>query len=142
MTQINPYLHFDGNCREAMTFYKECLGGELVVQSVGESPMAGQMSAGEQKKILHAQLKIDGATLMASDMTGPGGLKKGNEISLTIVCSSKAEIESFFSKMSAGGKVTHPLKEEFFGWYGDLTDKYGINWMFNCETPKNDTHLT
>jgi PhnB protein len=56
-----------------------------------------------------------------SDIMGPGGVKKGNEISLTIAGSSKEEIESFFSKLSAGGNVTHPLKEEFFGLYGDLT---------------------
>jgi PhnB protein len=56
MTQINPYLHFDGNCREAMTFYRESLGGELALQAVGDSPMASQMPAEAQKKILHASL--------------------------------------------------------------------------------------
>jgi PhnB protein len=74
--------------------------------------------------------------LLASDMVGPEGVKKGNDVSLTLVCSSKAEIETSFSKLSAGGKVAHPLKEEFFGTYGDLTDKYGINWMFTYEKPK------
>jgi PhnB protein len=73
---------------------------------------------------------------MGSDMVGPEGAKNGNTLSLTLVCSSKEEIETFFSKLSAGGKVAHPLKEEFFGTYGDLTDKYGINWMFNYEKPK------
>ncbi len=136
MTQISPYLHFDGNCREAMTFYKECLGGELTLQTVGESPMASQMPADAQEKILHASLKNGGIALMASDMVGPEGVKKGNAVSLTLLCSSKAEIETFFSKLSAEGKVAHPLKEEFFGTYGDLTDKYGINWMFNYEKPK------
>jgi PhnB protein len=111
MAQLNPYLHFDGNCREAMTFYKSCLGGELEIQSVGESPMA-------------------------SDMMGPGGVQKGNEVSLTISGSNKEEIESFFSRLAAGGKVTHPLKEEFFGLYGDLTDKFGVNWMFNYQKPR------
>lgn len=136
MTQINAYLHFNGNCREAMTFYKQCLGGELKMQTVGESPMAGQMPAVAQKQILHALLKNDGITLMGSDMMGPEGVTKGIAISLTLVCSSKNEIENFFPKLSAGGKVTHALKEEFFGTYGDLTDTYGINWMFNYEKPK------
>jgi PhnB protein len=136
MTQLNPYLHFDGNCREAMTFYKACLGGELALQTVGESPMAAQMPPDAQKKVLHASLKSDGMVIMASDMMGPEGVKKGNEIALTIVCSSKEEIERFFAKLSAGGKVGHPLKEEFFGLYGDLTDRYGINWMVNDEQPK------
>jgi len=136
MKQLNPYLRFDGNCREAMTFYKNALGGELTLQTIGESPMASQTPADAHKKILHASLNSGGIALMASDMMGPGGVKKGNEISLTVVGSSKEEAEAFFSKLSAGGNVTHPLKEEFFGLYGDLTDKYGISWMFNFETPK------
>jgi PhnB protein len=73
---------------------------------------------------------------MASDMVGPEGIQKGNTVSLTLVCSSKAEIETFFSKLAAGGKVSHHLREEFFGTYGDLTDKFGIDWMFNYEKPK------
>ena len=136
MTEINPCLHFDGNCREAMTFYRESLGGELVLRAVGDSPMVSQMPAEAQKKILHASLRNGGIVLLASDMVGPEGFKKGNAVSLTPVCSSEAEIESSFSKLSAGGKVAHPLKEEFFGAYGDLTDKYGISWMFNYEKPK------
>ncbi len=119
-----------------MTFYKDALGGELTLMTVGESPMASQLPADSHKKVMHASLKSGGFTLLASDMSGPGGFKKGSELSLTIVGSSKEEIESFFSKLSAGGKVTHALKEEFFGLYGDLTDKYGISWMFNYEKPK------
>jgi PhnB protein len=136
MTQINAYLHFNGNCREAMTFYRECLGGKLELQTVGESPMAGQMPAEAQKSILHAALTQGGIVLMGSDMMGPGGAIKGNLVSLSLVCSSKEEIESFFSRLSAGGKVAHPLKEEFFGTHGNITDKYGINWMFTYEKPK------
>jgi PhnB protein len=119
-----------------MTFYKGALGGELTLQTVGESPMASQMPAEAHKKVLHAILKSGGILLMASDMTGPGGVKIGNEMSLTLVGSTKEEIENLFAKLSAGGKVTHALKEEFFGLYGDLTDKYGISWMLNYEKPR------
>jgi len=136
MTQISAYLHFNGNCREAMTFYQGCLGGKLALQTVGESPMAARMPAEAQKQILHAALTSGGITLMASDMIGQEGVTKGNNISLSLVCSSREEIESLFSKLSAGGKVSHPLKEEFFGTHGNLTDKYGINWMFTYEKPK------
>ena len=135
MTQINAYLHFNGNCREAMSFYQACLGGKLALQTVGESPMAGQMPAAAHKNILHASLTHGGITLMGSDMIGPEGIKQGNIVSLTIVCSSREEIESLFSNLSAGGKIAHPLKEEFFGIHGNLTDKYGINWMFTYEKP-------
>jgi PhnB protein len=95
--------------------------------------MAGQEPAATHKNIMHAALTNEGMSLMASDMVGPGGIKKGNTVSLTLVCSSKEEIEVFFSRLSAGGKVGHALKEEFFGTYGDLTDKYGTNWMFQFD---------
>jgi PhnB protein len=114
-----------------MTFYKECLGGELTMQSVGESPMAGQMKPDTHTKILHATLAGKGFTIMASDMIGPGGVTKGNMIALALGSGNKEELRTFFGKLSAGGNVTHPLKEEFFGTYGDLTDKYGVGWMFN-----------
>lgn len=130
MTQINAYLHFGGNCAEAMRFYKDCIGGELKMQTVGETPMAAQMPKETHGNVLHSTLEKDGFTIMASDMMEPGGVVTGNRMTLCVVCSSKEEIETFYSKLSAGGKVGHPLKEEFFGTFGDLTDKYGIDWMF------------
>jgi PhnB protein len=80
--QLNAYLRFDGNCREAMTFYMKCLGGELKMQTVGESPMAAQ-SPNMKDKIMHSVLTMEGITIMASDMMGPEGVKKGNTISLS-----------------------------------------------------------
>jgi PhnB protein len=136
MAQVNAYLHFDGNCRQAMTFYKESLGGELNVMTMGESPMAAQTPPEAKDKVMHSQLKNGAFVIMASDMTGPGGLKKGSQISLTIDCSSNKEADVFFSKLSAGGKVAHPMKEEFFGYYGDLTDKFGIDWMVSHMKPQ------
>jgi PhnB protein len=134
---LNTYLHFDGNCREAMTFYKECLGGELSMMSVGESPMAAQMPPEAKKNILHAKLDSGSVTIMASDMMGPGGVTKGTNVSLTLNCSSNKEADALYAKLCAGGKATHPMKEEFFGYYGDLTDKFGLNWMLNHEKPQS-----
>jgi PhnB protein len=134
MAKLNPYLHFNGNCQEAMKFYKGCLGAELKMQTVGESPMAGQMPKEAHKNVLHAVLEKDGFLLMASDMMEPGATVQGNTVTLCVVCNSKQEIESLFSKLSAGGKVGHLLKEEFFGTFGDLTDKFGFNWMFQFGT--------
>jgi len=134
MAQINAYLHFNGNCREAMAFYKECLGGELTMQAVGESPMAGQMPSEMHKNILHAQLVKDGFVLLASDMMGPEVASKGSTISLLLDCRSEEEIKTLFSNLSSGGEIGHPLKEEFWGaTFGDLTDKFGINWLFNFD---------
>ncbi len=128
VTQINPYLTFNGNCKEAMTFYKKCFGGELNMQTVGESPMAEQWPANIQQRILHASLINDNLVLLGSDM-GSENLVKGNIISLALGCSSKAEIDLFFVKLSEGGKVTHPLHDFFDGTIGALTDKYGMNWV-------------
>lgn len=137
MTQINAYLNFNGNCREAMTFYKECLGGELSMQTVGEAPIADQMPPEARQNIMHAALTNGVLVLMASDMMGPGEPVHGNTMALLLNCSSEEEIKTFFSKLSAGGKVDHALKEEFWGsTYGDLTDKFGRRWMLNYDKPK------
>jgi PhnB protein len=129
MTQINPYLTFNGNCREAMTFYQHCFDGELHMQTVGESPMADQWPAAIQKRILHASLKRKNLVLLASDMASEKGLIKGNIISLALGCSSEKEIRHFFRQLSDGGKITHPLHRFFDGTIGALTDKYGMNWV-------------
>jgi PhnB protein len=133
MAQINAYLFFEDNCREAMNFYKECLGGELSIQAIEETPVANQFPPEAQKKIMHAMLVGDGWGLMASDMMDPGFVR-GNSISLALICTSSEEIKTFFSKLSAGGQVTHPLKEEFWGsTFGQLTDKFGVEWMLNYD---------
>ena len=131
MTHINAYLNFNGRCREAMTFYHECLGGELTLQKVSESPMAAQMPSELSANILHSTLTRDNIVLMGSDMMG-ASLVNGNAISLCLNCSSDEEINEFFDKLSSGGNVRTPLHQTFWGaTYGELTDKYGMNWMFN-----------
>jgi len=133
MTNINAYIGFNGECRKAMEFYKECLGGELFFQPVGSSPMAGQCPSDMQDHILHSSLTNGSLVLMATDVVGPQGYIKGTNISLSLNCSSEEEINTFFTKLSAGGKVLDPLKEQFWGAiFGALTDQFGINWMLNC----------
>lgn len=132
MAQLNPYLTFNGNCREAMEFYKACLGGELSIMTFGDSPMASQMPD-KKDNVMHSMLKKDGMVLMASDMIMPGELIQGNTVTLCINGGSAEELKTFFTKLSEGGTVGHELKEEFFGTYGDLTDKFGINWMFQAD---------
>ena len=129
MTQINAYLSFSGNCREAMTFYKECLGGDLSLQTVEDSPMAKEWPAAVQKNVLHASLTKESLVLLGSDMA-PQSPVKGNTIALSLNCSSPEEIKKFFANLSSGGQVTQPLHEFFAGTMGTLTDKYGMNWMF------------
>ena len=137
MKQLGAYLRFDGNCREAMTFYKDCLGGELSMQTVGESPMAKQLPPQAQKNIMHSSLVKGKVVLLGSDMVDPGKRTNGNSISLFIECDSEEEIKTCFAKLAAGGKVDMPLKTEFWGaTFGMLTDKYGNEWMLNYEKPK------
>jgi PhnB protein len=134
MTQINAYINFSGNCHEGMTYYKECLGGELTLQTVGGSPIEAQCPAGMKDDILHATLTKGVLLLMGSDMVGPGGLVNGNNIALSLNCSSEEEINTFFSKLSDGGKIIDQLKMQFWGaMFGVLNDKFGIRWMFNYD---------
>ncbi len=134
MTQINSYLTFNGNCREAMTFYKECLGGELVLQPVGESPLSEKMPVKMKDCILHATLTRDKLVLMGSDMVPQTGLIKGNSVSLVLQCSTEEETREAYAMLSADGTSDHPLETTFWGaLFGDLTDKYGHHWLINCE---------
>lgn len=132
MKAINPYIGFNGKCREAMTFYKECLGGKLELKEATGSP-SEQFQDDSKNKILHSSLTIDGVQiLMGSDMTDQDGYTKGNNIALALNCDSETEIFSLFDKLSKSGRVSAPLKEEFWGAiFGTLVDQFGIKWMLN-----------
>jgi PhnB protein len=131
MTQINAYINFSGNAREAMSFYKDCFGGELLLQKIGESPMAAQLPGELANKILHGHLKSNGLELMGSDCMGEA-IVHGDNIWLNVNCSSDEEIHQFFDSLAKGGKITEPLHQTFWGaTFGELTDKFGIHWMFN-----------
>jgi PhnB protein len=135
MTYINTYLTFNGNCREAMNFYQECLGGELFFQTVGESPMADKMPSKMKESILHSTLTSGDVRIQASDM-GNDGLIKGNNVSLMLNCSSENEIRITYEKLTSGGNATHPLEDTFWGsLFGGLTDKFEIRWILHF--PKN-----
>jgi PhnB protein len=139
MTQINSYLTFNGNCRAAMTFYKDCLGGELHFQTIGQSPLSDKMPKQMKDCILHATLTKNSLILMASDMVSESGLVKGNAVSLSLNCSSEEEIKNYYTKLSNGGKQNHPIEDSFWGaLFGGLTDKFGNHWILNFN--KNSNH--
>lgn len=135
MAQISPYINFDGNCREALTFYKESLGGEMHLMTVAETPMAAQCPAGMHDQIMHGSVTVGDAVIFGSDMADPNNpFTKGNTMAISINCTSEEEISRFFNALSEGGKVHHPLREMFWGaLFGGLADKYGIRWMFNYD---------
>jgi PhnB protein len=130
-TQITPYLNFNGKCREAMTFYQACVGGELMLQKVSESPMAAQMPSEAGQQILHSLLTSGDVVLMGSDMMGANTIS-GNTVMLCFNCNSDDEVSNYFNRLAHGGQIKTPLHQTFWGaTYGELTDKFGMDWMFN-----------
>lgn len=132
--KINAYLTFNGNCKEAMMFYKSCFGGELALQTIADSPLSDKMPQKMKDCILHATLTKDAFVLLGTDMVSSKGHIKGNNVSLSLKCTSLEQIETCFRKLSEGGKVEHPLENSFWGaLFGDLTDKYGNHWLLSYE---------
>jgi PhnB protein len=132
MPTINPYLTFSGTCREAMNFYKECLGGEVSFIVVGESPIANQVPSQMKDLILHSSLKTGELEIMATDMQ-PEKFIQGNSDHMCLVFKKEEEMRSLFDKLSAGGKVNQPINLMFFGLIGTLTDKFGKRWILECD---------
>ncbi|MEK7575234.1 MAG: VOC family protein [Patescibacteria group bacterium] len=137
MKNLNPYLRFnDGKCREAMTFYKDCLGGELTFQTIGESPMAKEMPVEKGGLIMHAGLKSGTIEFFASDMMQDKAVV-GDNMAMALNTTDEKEARKVFADLSRGGEVFMPLEKAFWGaLFGVVTDKYGIEWMVNCEEVK------
>lgn len=112
------------------------MNGEILfIQRYGESPMKGK---GPDDKIMHCTLKIGDSKIMACDnVFEENPTTIGNNISLAIGSDNIATAEDMFEKMSDGGTITMPMQQTFWAErFGMLTDKFGINWMFNCEKPQ------
>ncbi len=134
--KLNPYLNFNGNCEEAMNFYKDCLGGEF--ESINYFREGPEEMMGEQVpehfagKIMHMTLRFGDNVLMASDSVG--AVQPSAAVTLSIGSSDLEETELAFAKLSAGGEITMPLQDTFWGArFGSFIDKFGISWMFNCQ---------
>lgn len=132
MKEINAYLTFDGNCREAMTFYGKCLGADVQLMPFSDGKFDYPQSA--KDRIMHSRVTKGKATLMASD-TMPGmPFQKGSNFSVSIDCESLAEIKQIFGAFAEKGKITMDLQDTFWGaHFGMLTDQFGVNWMFNFD---------
>ena len=140
MASINPYLIFNGNCEEAFLFYQSVFGGAFpyVGKFKDMPPAEGNpvFSEAEGNKIIHVTLPIgDGSILMGSDSNSASGeIAFGENISLSINAQSKVEADKLFNGLSAGGKVTMPMNDTFWGaYFGMFADKFGINWMVNFD---------
>lgn len=134
MQGINPYVGFNGKCREAMTFYQTCFGGELELQEVDGSPMEQYWPDGKGK-LYHSQLTLNGTPLiMGTDMSGPAGHTIGNNIQLAIGCSSEEEIHRLANQLAEGGQMLAPVADTFWNaLFSSVKDQFGINWMLNYD---------
>lgn len=144
MTTINIYLTFNGNCEEAFNFYRSVFGGDF--QHVGRykdmPPESGaNVKAEEAERIMHVSLPISKETvLMGSDTGGDWAAhyKQGNNFAVSINADSKDAANNLFNRLSEGGQVMMPMQSTFWGsYFGNFTDKFGINWMVSFqENPK------
>jgi PhnB protein len=135
MIGVKPYIAFNGNCREAIDFYKEALGAEeLFSQTFGESPMPDM---GPANNIMHATIKVGDSHIMMCDDPRPDATTKAGNISLAVGLNDTGQARTVFDKLADGGKVTMPLDKTYWAEaFGMLTDKFGINWMVNCDQPQ------
>jgi PhnB protein len=132
MLGVKPYISFPGTCEEAINFYKDVLGADvLFMQRIGDSPMK---EMGPAEKVMHCTLRVGDTHIMASDNFGPNELEVGNNISLAIGSDDAEAADKMFQAMSDGGTVLMPMQETYWAErFGMVKDKFGINWMFNCE---------
>ena len=140
MTTVNVYLTFKGNCEEAFNFYKSVLGGEFqYVGRFGEMPPQEgmQMPESDKNKIMHISLPVSKETiLMGSDTGGEWApdFIAGNNFSISVNADSTQEADRIFKGLSAGGNITMPIADTFWGsYFGMLTDKFGMHWMLNFD---------
>jgi PhnB protein len=131
--QIQPYLHFDGHCEEAIEFYRKALGAEVKMlhrfKDMPQPHQPGMIPPGTENKVMHAQLRIGEATVLASDGRCVGQPTfKGFALSLTV--KNDAEAAQRFASLADGGQVQMPLGKTFFSSsFGMVADRFGVCWM-------------
>ena len=135
--KLNPYLNFPGTCEEAMNTYAQVLGGEIVAMlAYGDMPGEMEIPDDLRKKIAHARLIVGDQVLMASD-SGPDRFKPMQGVSVTLNIPEPDEADRVFKALVDGGTAIMPLEETFWALkFGVLVDRFGIQWMVNCEKPK------
>jgi PhnB protein len=134
--QVNPYLWFNGNCEEAFKFYELCFGGKIeAMMTHAGTPAEKGVPAEWGSKIMHAMMRLDGGTLMASDVP-PSSYQQPNGFHVSVQVAKPEEAERIFATLTDGGKVSMPLAETFWALrFGMLVDRFGVPWMINCSKP-------
>jgi PhnB protein len=134
LLRCTPFLLFDGNCAEAMTFYNQCVGGELTLTRLRESPMRDQLPSDKQERIINAHLtrgdfEISAADWMASPTHEP---TQGDTSAIFVMSDNHDELVDVFHKLAAGAQVERfqALHDLPIGTYGQFHDRYGVPWIF------------
>lgn len=147
MASVSTYLNFVRNTEEAFNFYKSVFGGEFFgngimrFKDVPSSPEMPPTPEADKNLVMHVELRILGGahSLMGTDAPESMGFKLniGNNVHINLQPDTRKETKQLFDKLSAGGTVTMELADMFWGdYFGSCTDKFGINWMFNCSEKK------
>jgi PhnB protein len=134
--KMNVYLNFGGTCDEAFKFYEKHLGGKILgMMKWNQMPDAGKHTPpGFMDKVLHGRLELADTAVMASDVPGEWQPMRSAYLSLSV--GSSAEAERIYAALSDGGEVFMPMGETFFAHrFGQLRDKFGVNWMVIHEKP-------
>jgi len=141
--ELEPYLFFYGQCEDALNFYSRVFGGKIEgIMRFEGSPMESQVPPDYKKKVMHARFKSPSLRFLAADGR-PGTNQQGGNISLSLGSLSLAEAQRVWEKLAEGGRVEMPFSDMFWGAkFGSLTDKFGIDWMINCELPKRGAART
>ena len=131
---FEPYLFFSGNCEEALNFYKGIFGGEISeIMRWKDAPGDAGLPTDQGNKVMHSTFKSPSVNFMASDARPTTQYGVGR-ISLSIATKDVAEGKRVFDSLANGGEVEMPFDKTFWGaMFGMLTDKYGIDWMVNCQ---------
>ena len=135
-SQLNPYLSFRDNAREAMEFYKTVFGGKLEMQTFKEFHASQDPS--EDNKIMHAMLTADnGIVFMAADTPNSMEYRTGTNMSMSLSGDNETELRGYYEKLSAGGTIGMPLEKAPWGdTFGMFTDKFGVSWLVNIAGQK------
>lgn len=135
-TQLNPYISFKSNAREAMEFYHSVFGGELVVRTFKD--FGAVQDPKESDLVMHSSLVGDsGIVLFGSDTPDRMQRTEGNNISMSLSGEDEEELRGYFDKLAQSGTVTMPLEKAIWGdVFGMLIDKFGITWLVNVNAEK------
>jgi len=136
VTQLNPYIHFNGNAIDAIKLYEQVLGAK-VARSMTYGEMPGNTPRPEnESRIMHCELTLGTCTLMISDAPAEHQGIIGSNVEVSLTYDSEAEMVKAFDGLAKEGKVVFPLHDAFWGGkFGMLVDRYGIHWMFTYGQP-------